>query len=224
MYLVPAGRFIFGDSKDKDSPNPRQELELAEFYLDATEVPSEIYSTFARATNRRVPTSENPTLPVTDVTFDEAAGFCQWAGKRLPTEKEWEKAARGDTGRIYPWSDLPMDNPGKLVPVDEYPDRKASYGHLGMSGNVYEWTNQVFPVDERYMADMAKLFPGQPVSQEWFCTKGGSFLQEDERFLRLYMRRGWPRNRGAPTIGFRCARDAVNEDMTYEASGAVEKK
>jgi serine/threonine protein kinase len=205
LHLVPAGKFIFGDDAP-ESPNPRREMELPAYYIEATEVSNEQYLRFAQATGRKAPEGE-PRLPVTDVTLEDAKAYCAWAGRRVPTEPEWEKAARGPDGRVYPWGNEAMKSPGTLVPVDDLNERQSPYRALNMAGNVMEWTVSPFPVTDREIADMAKL-TGQTVSRDWANIKGGSFMQKDERFFRLYLRRGWPVNQGSPYIGIRCVKDA----------------
>jgi serine/threonine protein kinase len=211
MFLVPAGKFIFG-SDDSESPNKRQELQLPAFYVDATEVSNEQYARFVRATGYRSPKSDTfakaPALPVAGVTLEDAKAYCSWAGRRVPTEQEWEKAGRGVSGNIYPWGNQPLPNPGKIVAVDEYPERQSPFRALNMSGNVFEWTVSEFPVTQREIDDMKKLTGEVEVSGRWYSIKGGSFLLKDERFFRLYMRRGWPVNQVSPLIGFRCVKDA----------------
>ncbi|MBY0508032.1 MAG: SUMF1/EgtB/PvdO family nonheme iron enzyme [Bryobacteraceae bacterium] len=211
LLLVAAGRFIFGDDS-ADSPNPWREMELPAYYVDATEVSNERYAKFVRATNRPPPGHPEfhtaPGLPVVQVTQDDAKAYCAWAGRRLPTEAEWEKAARGPHGHVYPWGNAPMKSPEQLVAVDDLPERQSPFRALNMAGNVFEWTVSPFPVTDREINDMQKLTAGQPVSRDWANIKGGSFMLKDERFFRLYMRRGWPVNQGSPMIGFRCVKDA----------------
>ncbi|MGQ9917885.1 MAG: bifunctional serine/threonine-protein kinase/formylglycine-generating enzyme family protein [Bryobacteraceae bacterium] len=211
MMLVREGPFLFGDDSP-ESPNPKTELRLRAFYMDATEVSNEQYARFVQATGSPEPPSEefrsSPSLPVTHVRLSDARAYCAWAGKRLPTEQEWEKAARGEDGRIYPWGNQPMPNPGALVPVDDYPERQSPYRILGLSGNVFEWVDTPFPVTDREIEDMRRALGGAAVSREWYCIKGGSFLLKDERFFRVYMRRGWPADLPHAAIGFRCVKDA----------------
>ncbi len=211
MFLVPAGKFIFGDD-DERSPNKRQEVDLPAFYIDATEVSNGQYSRFVTAQRHADPDSENfktnPNLPVTGVTLEDAKAFCSWAGARVPTEPEWEKAARGIDGRIYPWGNPPLPSPGKLVAVDAYPERQSPYRALNMSGNAAEWTVSEFPVTDRELDDMRKNTGRAEVSRNWCNVKGGSFLLEMDLFSRVYMRRGWPTNQASPIIGFRCVKDA----------------
>jgi serine/threonine-protein kinase len=211
MFLVREGPFIFGDDSP-ESPNPKAEMRLPAFYMDATEVSNEQYARFVQATGHPAPPSEDfrssPSLPVTHVKLSDARAYCAWAGKRLPNEQEWEKAARGEDGRIYPWGNQPMPNPGTLVPVDDYPERQSPYRVLGLSGNAFEWVDTPFPVTSREIEDMRRALGGAEVSREWYCIKGGSFLLKDERFLRVYMRRGWPVDLPHAAIGFRCVKDA----------------
>jgi serine/threonine-protein kinase len=211
MFLVREGPFIFGDDSP-ESPNPKAEIRLPAFYMDATEVSNQQYARFVAATGHPAPPSEeyssSPSLPVTHVKLSDARAYCAWAGKRLPTEQEWEKAARGEDGRIYPWGNQPMPNPGSLVPVDDYPERQSPYRILGLSGNVFEWVDTPFPVTDREIEDMRRALGSASVSREWYCIKGGSFLLRDERFLRVYMRRGWPADLPHAAIGFRCVKDA----------------
>ena len=206
LFLVAGGKFIFGDDA-AESPNPRREMELPAYYIEATEVSNEQYGRFAQATGRVTPKGQ-PRLPVVDVTLDDAKAYCAWAGRRVPTEPEWEKAARGADGRVYPWGNEPMPSPGQLVPVDDLPERQSPYRALNMAGNVAEWTVSPFPVTEREIDDMTKLRSGSPVSRDWANIKGGSFMQKDERFFRLYLRRGWPINQASPLLGIRCVKDA----------------
>ena len=206
LFLVAGGKFIFGDDS-AESPNPRREMELPAYYIEATEVSNEQYGRFAQATGRVTPKGQ-PRLPVVDVTLSDAKAYCAWAGRRVPTEPEWEKAARGPDGRVYPWGNEPMQSPGQLVPVDDLPERQSPYRALNMAGNVAEWTVSPFPVTDREIDDFAKLRSGSPVSRDWANIKGGSFMQKDERFFRLYLRRGWPINQASPLLGIRCVKDA----------------
>lgn len=211
MFLVPEGPFVFGDDSP-ESPNRRQEVRLPAFYMDATEVSNAQYARFVQATGHPAPESDDfraaPSLPVTHVTLADARAYCAWAGKRLPTEQEWEKAGRGTDGRIYPWGNQPMPNPGTLVPVDDYPERQSPYRILGLAGNVFEWVDTPFPATEREIEDLRRALGGAEVGREWYCIKGGSFLLKDDRFFRLYMRRGWPASLPHAAIGFRCVKDA----------------
>jgi len=212
MLLVPGGNFIFGDDSP-DSPRPRQTMSLKAFYIDETEVPNEEYKRFVDATGHAPPKSTDYTVspehPVSGVTFEDAQAFVAWAGKRLPTEEEWEKAARGTDGRPYPWGREPWTSgvPIELQPVTSFPDRKSPYGALDMAGNVFEWTASGFPAGEREFADMQSVLGGIDFSKTWYTIKGGSFSPHGDRFFQTFLRRGFPSNQSSAFIGFRCARD-----------------
>jgi serine/threonine-protein kinase len=212
MLLVPAGSFIFGDNSP-DSPNSRQTLSLTSFYVDQTEVSNAEYKKFCDATGHAPPNSADfaakPQDPVADVTLEDAEAYAAWAGKRLPTEQEWEKAARGTDGRPFPWGTDPWtsDVPETLQPVDSFPDRRSPSGALNMAGNVFEWTTSVFPAGEREYADMQKALGTDVFSKRWCIIKGGSFSPHGQIFFRSSMRRGFPTDQHSNVIGFRCVRD-----------------
>ncbi len=225
MALVPAGNFSFGDAA-ADSPNPRSSVYVGAFYIDRHEVSNRAYKEFCDQTARPYPAAASwdadyftakPDYPVVNVTFEDAESYAAWAGKRLPTEEEWEKAARGDDGRIYPWGfSSPIteanaegrgDGHAETSPVSAFPDGASPYGALNMSGNVWEWTATKYPVTPEEMADMQSVM--RESSSEWRVLKGGSFVTPaDDRDLSAYMRAGSPINGKNPSIGFRCVKDA----------------
>lgn len=215
MLLVPGGEFTFGDSS-KESPNPARATSVPDFYVDATEVSKAAYRPFAEAMGRPMPEGAGgPEYPVVNVTLLEARAFAEWAGKRLPSEEEWEKAARGADGRTYPWGNTPPE-PGRAnlggrsaMPVDTMPDGASPYGARNMAGNVWEWTVSAYPVSEPEVADLRKGLPSAGAT--WNVIKGGGFYNPPPNpafWLRTYMRRGFPVEQKAPFIGFRCVKDA----------------
>lgn len=121
MTLIPAGEFLMGNPAGSDGlpdEQPQRLISLSPFWIDRYEVTNEAYARFVLATGHRAPENANPastlwennrpisgidTHPVVNVSWDDAVAYCSWAGKRLPTEAEWEKAARGTDGRLYPW-------------------------------------------------------------------------------------------------------------------------
>lgn len=214
MLLVPGGDFIFGDNSS-DSPNPRQTLSLASYYVDRTEVSNAEYKKFCDATGHAPPNSANfsvkPDDPVAGVTLEDAKAYATWAGKRLPTEQEWEKAARGTDGRPFPWGEEAWTTgvPTTLQPVDSFQDRRSPVGALNMAGNVFEWTTSDFPAGEREFADMQKALGTNVFSKRWCIIKGGSFSPHGEIFFRSFMRRGFPMDQHSDVIGFRCVRDVA---------------
>ncbi len=212
MLLVPAGPFIFGENAD-DSPHPRQTLTLPAFYIDRTEVSNAEYLRFVQATGRpfsgQAGASAQPDQPVTNVSHADAAAYAAWADKRLPTEQEWEKAARGTDGRPYPWGSDPWTQnvPDQLQPVDSFPERKSPSGALNMAGNALEWTATQFIPGDPELADMRKLLRTDAFSHTWYSLKGGSFSPSGNFFFRLYLTRGFPEDQASRLVGFRCAKN-----------------
>jgi formylglycine-generating enzyme required for sulfatase activity len=160
MVRVPAGEFVMGRDTGSGDERPQRRVMLDEFYIDRTEVTNAQFKAYCDATNRLYPANPGwsedyflgaPTSPVVNVTFDQAQGYCAWAGKRLPTEAEWEKAARGTDGRLYPWGDAWADSCANLAsivktdafdraaPVGSFPRGASPWGALDMAGNVWEW-------------------------------------------------------------------------------------
>jgi hypothetical protein len=171
MALIPAGEFQIGspDGEGDNNEHPRHRVSLDAFYMDKFEVTVARYAEFVRSTNRAKPAYWNQVdsrkygkLPVVGVDWRDAEAYCRWAGKRLPTEAEWEKAARGTDGRTYPWGNEPptprLANFDKwiaknsydkrLAPVDSYEVGKSPYGLHHMAGNVWKWTADWY--DEHY--------------------------------------------------------------------------
>jgi eukaryotic-like serine/threonine-protein kinase len=212
MVLVNEGEFIFGDDSPI-SPNHRKVVKLPGFYIDKTEVTNAQYKVFCDTTGRPVPSTttflSQPDYPVANVSFADARAYAAWAGKRLPTEAEWEKAARGADGRPYSWGWDPLTGrlPTSVQPAKSSQTPPSPVGAFNMSGNVYEWTQTPFPAGEKEYADMTALI-GPAFSRTWYSVKGGSFSPNDLALMLLtYMRRGFPEDRGSPQIGFRCVRN-----------------
>jgi formylglycine-generating enzyme required for sulfatase activity len=212
MVLVPAGDFVFGDDSP-DSPRPRQMRTNKAFYIDKTEVSNAEYKRFVDATGHVPPQSTvfltRPDLPVVAVSFDDAEAYAKWAHKRLPSEEEWEKAARGTDGRRYPWGNAPWtsDVPTELQSVDSFVDRKSPYGALNMAGNVAEWTTGPFLAGEREIAELRHKLGNREFSKIWYSIKGGSFPYGGDIFFACFMHWGLPSDQHSMFIGFRCARD-----------------
>ncbi|GAA2514429.1 SUMF1/EgtB/PvdO family nonheme iron enzyme [Pilimelia columellifera] len=147
MVLVPAGIFLFGSD--------REAVWLPGYYIDAEPVTNADYANFIEATGHRRPAHwPNGTYPpeirrhpIVHVTHDDATAYAQWAQKALPTSQQWEKAARGERGRTYPWGDQPTAAKCNVVesgidrttPVDRYHSGTSPYGCYDMSGNIWEW-------------------------------------------------------------------------------------
>ena len=195
---VPSGDYVIG----RDAGETRQRLvDVDAFQLGRTPVTNGQYERFVSETGATAPPHwpAPPDHPVTFVDWDEASAFCAWAGGRLPTEAEWEKAARGTDGRTYPWGDEEDESRaavaagtkhGSTSPVGSHREGASPYGLLDMAGNVWEWTSTEYPPRERVL-------------------RGGSFASPGLAWARCTMRsHSRPRRRQAH-IGFRVARGAA---------------
>ena len=214
MVLIPAGPFWMGDTFNEGygSELPVHEVDLDDFYMDAYEVTNAQYKEFD-------PTHTYPAgmgnHPVINVTWFDAADYAQWAGKRLPTEAEWEKAARGGlVGKRYPWGDSVSvadanysNNIGDTTPVGDYPPN--GYGLYDAAGNVIEWCADWY--SHRYYDDSPLYNPQGPSSGEpdyERVLRGGGWPYP-EFFLRVADRRRHGPDAMGIHIGFRCAGDVI---------------
>ncbi|MGI4853962.1 MAG: protein kinase domain-containing protein [Janthinobacterium lividum] len=213
MLLVAAGDFIFG-SNAPDSGNPQVTVSLPAFYVDATEVSNAEYRRFVAATGRPMPdgmTTAAGDAPATMVSQMDAAAYAAWAGKRLPTEQEWEKAARGTDDRTFPWGSEPWAAgvPVQLQPVTSFPDRRSPSGAYNMAGNAWEWTSSTYTPSAPELADMERSLHTTDFTHDWPRIKGGSFSPNGSRGFAVYVRRGFPPEQRSAIIGFRCVKSAA---------------
>jgi len=155
LVPIPEGEAVFGSPEGEgyDDERPQFRASLPEYYMGAYEVTNAQWKRFADETGYGVPWSNGripldcEDYPVADLNWGDAAAYCEWAGLRLPSELEWEKAARGTDGRDYPWGDvwdptLCRNGVGGYdgsAPVGSYPDGRSPYGLFDMAGNVWEW-------------------------------------------------------------------------------------
>lgn len=216
MAFVSGGEFLLGNDDGDEYSRPAHKVTVRAFFIDLYEVTNEEYKKFVDATNQPAPrlwkNKEFPEgqskLPVTGVDWDAATAYAKWAGKRLPTEEEWEFAARGTDNRIYPWGgewNNEMANAGKqrsgVSEVGKFAGN-SPFGLSDMSGNVWEWT-----------ASAAEAYPGgkKPASTaaEPKIIRGGFFGSSRENatvfFRRPYGARG--ESGGYDNTGFRCVKD-----------------
>jgi serine/threonine protein kinase len=210
MLLVPTGKFLF-NSVDDHTP---REVDLPAYYIDETEVSNAEYRRFCEATGHTPPTTTEytaePNYPVSNVSYSDAAAYAAWAGKRLPTEEEWEKAARGTDGRIYPWGNEPWTSgiPDKLQPVDSLASRKSPFGAYNMAGNVSEWTSSQYNPSATDRNAMNRLLHNTSYSNDWRIVKGGSFEPGSREGFDASKQSPLPIDARSPWIGFRCVRAA----------------
>jgi formylglycine-generating enzyme required for sulfatase activity len=246
MVLVPAGEFWMGRThfflidevnwleRDRRDDLPAHIVYIDAFYMDVYEVTNQDYARFVEATGDgerpwywpegQVPEGEER-FPVHDVTWFEAAAYCAWVGKRLPTEAEWERAARGGLDRMrFPWGNeglnLPDDEafaeyaptpsgrrvhnsyPFGTAEVGSYPPN--DYGLHDMIGNVWEWIDDWY--DRDYYPVSPETNPQGPEDGVYKVIRGGGWSDNDERNLMAHYRNYSDPNGRAFTIGFRCAR------------------
>ncbi len=242
MVLIPAGEFIMGSSDEETEKvykeyghrgdfvgydfkkeRPRRNIYVKAFYMDKYEVTNAQYQKFIDATGEPPPRHwtdgtylpEKANFPVINVSWSDAKAYAAWAGKRLPTEEEWEKAARGVDGRIYPWgNELTQDSaataegilrlylsPRDLLryaaPVNEFKGDKSPYGVYDMAGNVMEWT------DSWYEKGISRV------------VKGASWVHLGIR-ARSAALEGIKPEGISHLLGFRCAMDV---DKAIKAKG-----
>jgi serine/threonine protein kinase/formylglycine-generating enzyme required for sulfatase activity len=220
MVAVPAGEFEMGDNNHEADEKPQHKVTLPSYYIDKYEVTNAQYKKFCDATRRAYP--PNPPFdpgyfttksdyPVLGVTFEEALAYASWAGKRLPTEEEWEKAASWDPvarrKRQYPWGDEFTTNraniaTGHLVPVSEETGDLSFYGVLNMAGNAAEW------VDAPYKAYAGNQTQDPDYNRDERVMRGGTFFaaskpDEARTSYRNHLPRVFPKDFSAP-VGMRC--------------------
>ena len=234
MVLIPAGAFIMGSSEEEiqgvtkeygkrgdfvdydfKKETPRRQMHVKAFYIDRYEVTNAQYKRFIDATGYKPPhhwekgvyPAGKDNHPVINVSYDDAMAYAFWAGKRLPTEEEWEKAARGNNGQVYPWgNEFNPENvrtaeallatylsPRELVkyaaPVDEFKKDESPYGAYDMAGNVMEWT------DSWYEKGKTRV------------VKGAAWVHIGPR-ARSASKEGARSDEISHLIGFRCAMNA----------------
>ncbi len=207
MLLVPGGAFVMGsDTGGQEDEHPAHQVTLRSFYLDRTEVTNAAYAACVKAGRCRAPAPgtarhfgpdtafRGPEQPVSSISWDDARAYCVFAGRRLPTEAEFERAARGDDRRIYPWGNEPP-SPSRAVfgasrtaDVGTHPAGAGPYGHLDLSGNVWEWLEDLYDPYAYRRADAAHGVPGS-------CAE----ILETENALRRSGAQGFTGSNPIPT-------------------------
>lgn len=226
MVHVPAGEFIMGslESEGWEDERPQHTVYLDSFLIDKTEVTTAQYDRCVQAGACSLPDTKGYACtygapnkqdhPINCVDWSQAEAYCSWVGRRLPTEAEWEKAARGTDGRIYPWGnqmpsaalanfDLKAED---TTPVGQYPSGASPYGALDMAGNVWEWVADWY--DDQYYAQSTNEDPVGPSSGTYRVVRGGSW-DDAAPDIRVAYRSGYeptPSTGRHDDLGFRCAR------------------
>lgn len=236
MAHIPAGEFIMGSTEMDGLVGqsvgvdeiPQRSVYLKAFYIDRYEVTNRQYKAFIDATGHSAPDDKHPGasswkgntppegtegIPVSNITWYDADAYCRWAGKRLPAEEEWEKAARGTDGRQWPWGNDFFGPDGKIMAntrearvgwttqTGSYPEGVSPYGIYDMAGSVMEWTSSWY-----------KPYPGSTLQREAFGEKykvlrGGSWENPSVPFARSAYRHAVAPKWDHPAHGFRCAVD-----------------
>jgi formylglycine-generating enzyme required for sulfatase activity len=223
MVLVPAGEFEMGDGIE----DPLRHVYLSSFYIDRYEVTTARYARFLAASDRAgepefwelVQLPRDAQLPVVGMTWEEADAYCQWAGKRLPTEAEWEKAARGADARMFPWGDEPPTPeranfantaedpyPDGLHAVDRHPLGQSEVGTFDQSGNAMEWTYDWYSASFDRRNDSRN--PRGPQAGDKKVIRGGDGWRGPGDRMFASRRMYTSPDIRSDDIGFRCARDA----------------
>lgn len=223
VVSIPAGPFIRGTTVGGFDEQPQRTLVLGAFTIDRYEVTNFQYQQFVEATGHRKsgPPSRyaknmgrmrGPNQPVVYVSWDDAAAYCRWKGKRLPTEAEWEKAMRGTDGRLWPWGNVELANGANWARVQDGYDVTASvgsfktdrspYGVMDGAGNVMEWVEDWY--SENYYKDAPEQNPSGPEFGVYRALRGGGYTTSGGD-IRITSRSKMVPDFRDETIGFRCA-------------------
>jgi formylglycine-generating enzyme required for sulfatase activity len=216
LVYVPAGEFTMGTGIGS---TPEKTVYLDGYWIDSTEVTNKMYSQCVATGNCAAPAQEvgapvysNPQYgdyPVVGVTWDMAANYCKWTQGQLPTEAQWEKAARGESGSIFPWG---ISSPscsllnykgcvGHTTAVTDFPDGRSPYGGFDMAGNVFQWVNDFY--DEHAYDSMPTQNPAGPGSGDSHVLRGSSF-ETDAGLLSAAVRHFGGAKFHSGELGFRC--------------------
>ena len=213
MILIPEGPFKMGNNSGGKKDKPEHTINLSKYWIYKHEVTVAQYMAFAKPSGRKLP-SEPPygfhdDYPVVYVNWKDADAYCRWAGGMLPTEAQWEKAARGTDGRLYPWGNRFVKTNARASagvkepkPVGSFPQGASPYGVLDMSGNVAEWVNDHFQSD--YYKISPDTNPKGP-DRGKKGVRGGAFNIGNQKRVTTTSRASTTQSTYSNTTGFRCA-------------------
>ena len=223
MVPIHSGEFAMGSDRGQDDEQPVHRVSVKAFYLDAYEVTVSHYAEFLASQKPDLPFKWNEATggahenkPVIGVNWYDARDYCRWVGKRLPTEAEWELAARGTEGRVYPWGDIHPTkghaNAGQttwrgydtLTNVGRYPSGKTPDGLYDMAGNLWEWVADRY--DPTYYHFSPSDNPRGPSAGPLRVLRGGAW-NNDSKAIRSTNRAAYAPDARRNDVGFRCARE-----------------
>ncbi len=216
MITIAAGKFIMGSNVGFAYEKPVHAVYLDTYQIGKYEVTVAQYRKFCKATGKKMPKAPEwgwkDNHPIVNVTWDDAAAYCKWAGGRLPTEAEWEKAARGTDGRTYPWGNKWDKNKcangylslASTASVGSCPAGASPYGCMDMAGNVSEWCADWF--DANYYKASPSRNPKGPSRGGYRVLRGGSWLSYVDDYYRSASRTSLGPHSGLDNSGFRLAR------------------
>jgi formylglycine-generating enzyme required for sulfatase activity len=233
MILIPAGEFKMGirdnHSLASKSPDavPEHSVYLNAFYIDKYEVSNEKFKKFQGATGAKSPLFMSDSkynsleLPVVGIRYGDAVSYSVWAGKKIPTEAEWEKAARGTNGRIYPWGNIFSSSKtnsyeSKIffpVKTGKYPEGASFYGVMDMAGNVSEWVYDLYGSD--YYKNSPYKNPKGPSGKGLARIIRGGDFKKDFTYVNCVTRFQAGAYSAFPNIGFRCSIAAADIRFLY---------
>jgi formylglycine-generating enzyme len=235
MVLVPGGTFKMGNKEGQSSEVPEHQVRLSTYYIDQHEVTNRQFRLFlAESHHRGEPPgkwstddkagTESEKSPVVQVNFQDAEAFATWAGKQIPTEAQWEMAARSTDGRLFPWGNEPAkwERPRTYRQIDEimtFKEDQSPYGVFDMAGNVLEWTRDRF--EYKYYHQFAKTVADNPTGPPsssrartpLYSIRGGA------KNFSVTARDGVPSDRRSSSLGFRCVL-MVEQPSPAPAAGA----
>ena len=216
MVVIPAGWFTMGENDGRRSNQPQHRVYLDTYAIQRSEVTNCQFAGYLESTGVQAAgfdikaAGKHPDWPATGLLWQEARAYCEWLGLRLPTEAEWEKAARGTDGRKYPWGDIwdpartntLTGGTGHPVAVGSYPAGQSPYGLLDMTGNAAEWVADTF--DFGYYTYAPDHNPQGPETIMDHSLRGGSYATPDY-LAAVYFRDSSHSTNPNTRVGVRCA-------------------